>query len=1692
MRFIAGVKNLFFTHIKIKKQDIIHKKNMSLFSSLRLKKFRKINNYFGSCLGALSIIGLTTFTQFAQAGLPKCYAVTDSGSVSQMWFMVPDPAASPLPNATAITLPRTHNGEGSAFRPSTQTMHLFDCNSDNTGPCTMYAYSIDEVLGTATELFNVPNIVESGNRAVEGAVFEFNEVTGVEYLYLAVGESSGIGSAKNQIRKYSVSNTSSGWNLQSGYPVDTTGDTSSVTGFAYDPRVDQFYASTDRPSNVSGGSSTNVDVVSVNLTNGQTTFVGEAGLSVDGEGLSFAADGFLYIEEDRGSSGQGRAIFQVDPVTGNMVKAATFGGSADAESVACNAGGRSDFGDAPASYGYAAHILPFILPPASTSPLHLGVEPGDDDFAFGTQASAGANVDDSTGRTGYPFDDEDGATILGSSLQNYTLGKGTSLNIDVATSNGSGNLSAWVDWNGDGDFNDTGEQIAADLPATAGGTVSINVSASLATATLGTTYARFRYSTDTGLGPFDDINKALIASDGEVEDYQITINQPNLSITKTDSQDPVLAGTNYTYTLTVNATGSLMTNVIATDTLPASVTYVPTATYAGDSGSGNCSFTSPTVTCNLGDLDNGESSVITITVTAPATSQVVSNTASVTTDFPEIVITDNSATEPTTIRELIDLEMTSKSISPAIGGIGDTFTFTLDVINNGTPDATTVTVVDVLPSYLSYVSATGTNWSCSESSGTVTCVYTSTLLNGVTAPPISIVTTATGSSATAITNTASVSTPDFDDSDISNNTESASFTVVASADLNIDKIVNNPGAGSDSTVEFTLLLSNDGPDTVTDAIITDSFPFSDDKDDANGFKDYLKDEGGASDDELNQDFSIIFPSGTEVDFSKDDPLPQTITDAASGLSFKLEFTPANYPPSPLGTTQTIKWTQVAGNWTAGQDIQVIYKLKTEYDEDNPLVNDANVSSVLTPDPSSSNNSDSVSILKDQKEVDLEIFKTGPAGPIDLGTDFSYLISVLNNGPENLVDSDGTDQNIVTIVDTLPAGTTFVSASTSNNTTSDYHSGNTTDNWSCSGTSTITCTFEITSNDFKDGKYLHDLNITVNPTTDGTKVNSASVSYIDNVRGYIDVQQSNDTDIHSLNVVVPSLAVTKVASTDTGLIVGQTITYTYIATNDGSVTIDDVAFSDVHGGSGTLASMTLDSTTGTDDAADLDVDTLAPTETATWTADYTVTQADVNAGVAIDNTATFTTTTLGLPVTDVTESVAPEAAAPSLAVTKVASADTALIAGQSITYTYIATNDGNVTLDDVAFTDVHGGSGTLASMTLDSTTGTDDAADLDVDSLVPTQTATWTADYTVTQADVDAGVAIDNTATFTTATPDLPLTPVTETVTPVVAAPSLAVTKVASADTTLIVGQTITYTYIATNDGNVTLDDVAFTDAHGGSGTLASMTLDSTTGTDDAADLDVDSLAPTQTATWTADYTVTQADVDAGIAIDNTATFTTTTPDLPVTPVTESITVALVIDAVANPVETMTAVEGVTGKADVTNVFTGDSLDGAAVNATNVTLTEEVADPNGYLTLDTDGTVDVAANTPAGTYELTYKICEIANPTNCDTATASVTVEETVDLKIEKTINDATPNIGDIVTFTLLVENLGPGTATVVTVNDILPTGFSYVAASITGGDTSNDSSPAGTGLTWTINSLTAAPTAGSSTTLTFQAILQAP
>ena len=85
--------------------------------------------------------------------------------------------------------------------------------------------------------------------------------------------------------------------------------------------------------------------------------------------------------------------------------------------------------------------------------------------------------------------------------------------------------------------------------------------------------------------------------------------------------------------------------------------------------------------------------------------------------------------------------------------------------------------------------------------------------------------------------------------------------------------------------------------------------------------------------------------------------------------------------------------------------------------------------------------------------------------------------------------------------------------------------------------------------------------------------------------------------------------------------------------------------------------------------------------------------------------------------------------------------------------------------------------------------------------------------------------------------------------------------------------------------------------------------------------------------------------------------------------------------------TSTPVNGITGGV-VLNILDYDLLDGQPVVPGEVTITST---PTGPLTVNPDGTVTIDPLTPAGTYTITYTICEVLNPDNCDDALVTVLV-----------------------------------------------------------------------------------------------------
>ncbi|MFW8628428.1 hypothetical protein [Deinococcus sp. ME38] len=207
------------------------------------------------------------------------------------------------------------------------------------------------------------------------------------------------------------------------------------------------------------------------------------------------------------------------------------------------------------------------------------------------------------------------------------------------------------------------------------------------------------------------------------------------------------------------------------------------------------------------------------------------------------------------------------------------------------------------------------------------------------------------------------------------------------------------------------------------------------------------------------------------------------------------------------------------------------------------------------------------------------------------------------------------------------------------------------------------------------------------------------------------------------------------------------------------------------------------------------------------------------------------------------------------------------------------------------------------------------------------------------------------------------------------------------------------------------------------------------------------------------YTLTGTATANG-TLSNTASVTTPAGTTDLTPGnnTSATVVTRVIDAVNDP-----AVSFGFGAGGTVTVLGNDTVGGAAATTANATVT--IQDNGGIagLTVNASGQLVVPAGTPAGTYTVTYQLCDATVTTACDTATVQVTVNAAVtsDLAVSKT-GPAFAQPSATVTYTIRAWNNGTG-ASSATVTDTVPadlTGVTWTCAG-TGGATC--AAPSGTG-----------------------------
>lgn len=308
------------------------------------------------------------------------------------------------------------------------------------------------------------------------------------------------------------------------------------------------------------------------------------------------------------------------------------------------------------------------------------------------------------------------------------------------------------------------------------------------------------------------------------EPTTITVTIPDLTIAKSHS-GTFLRGQAGTYTLSVRNAGNAPTTapISFSDILPAGL--APTAA----SGTGwTCSIVAQTVSCNhAGPAAAGATLppvtlAVNVSNSAPAS---LTNTATVS-GGGEINTANNSATDPTAIADpAIDLAISKTATSPTFT-VGSNATYTLHVANVSA-FATTgpITVSDILPAGLTFVSTSAAAWSCAASAGTVTCTHPGPLAGGASLPDIALTVAVGAAAAPSVTNTATVSTA----GDVNTTNDASAATSPVSAPAAIDLAIAKSHSGTftvGSTHAFSLTVSNvgtlatTGPVTVTDVLPT--------------------------------------------------------------------------------------------------------------------------------------------------------------------------------------------------------------------------------------------------------------------------------------------------------------------------------------------------------------------------------------------------------------------------------------------------------------------------------------------------------------------------------------------------------------------------------------------------------------------------------------------------------------------------------------------------------------------------------------------------------------------------------------------------------------------------------------------------------------------------------------------------------
>ncbi len=1158
-----------------------------------------------------------------------------------------------------------------------------------------------------------------------------------------------------------------------------------------------------------------------------------------------------------------------------------------------------------------------------------------------------------------------------------------------------------------------------------------------------------------------------------VEDTAVTeiSENPDMLVTKTQTggENPVTQPGVLDYTITVENTGNqTLTNVVPTDTLPDG----STGTLTGPTGD----------TDSDGELDITETWTYTISYTVTQADidagVTLINEVSVLV-FQDILREDTAETEITQNPAMEVTKTQTGGENPVTQpGVLD---YTITVENTGNQTLTNVVPTDTLPD-----GSTGTLTGPVETGGTGTNgdglldvgeTWTYTISYTVTQSDVDAELT--------LVNRVSVTTTEIP--------VPVEDTAVTEISENPDMLVTKTQTGGENPVtqpgvlDYTITVENTGNQTLTNVVPTDTLPDGSTgtltgptgDTDSDGelditetwtytisytvtqadidagvtlinevsvlvFQDILREDTAETEITQNPAMEVTkTQTGGENPVTQPGVLDYTITVENTGNQTLTNVVPTDTLPD--GSTGTLTGpVETGGTGTNGDGLldvgetwtyTISYTVtQSDVDAELTLVNRVSVTTTEIPVPVEDT---AVTEISENPDMLVTKTQTGGENPVTQPGVLDYTITVENTGNQTLT-------NVVP-TDTLPDGSTGTLTGPTGDTDSDGEL-DITETW------TYTISYTVTQADIDAGVTL---------------INEVSVLVFQDILR----EDTAETEITQN----PAMEVTK---TQTGgenpVTQPGVLDYTITVENTGNQTLTNVVPTDTlpDGSTGTLTGPVETGGTGTNGDGLLDVG-----ETWTYTISYTVTQSDVDAGANLVNTVSVVTDEIPTPEED--DASTPVTLNPAMEVTKTQTGGENPVTQPGVLdYTITVENTGNQTLTNVVPTDTlpDGSTGTLTGPVETGGTGTNGDGLLDVG-----ETWTYTISYTVTQSDVDAELTLVNRVSVTTT--EIPV-PVEDTaVTEISENPDMLVTKTQTGGENPVTQPgVLDYTITVENTGNQTLTNVVPTDTlpDGSTGTLTGPTGD----TDSDGELDI-----TETWTYTISYTVTQADIDAGVTLINEVSVLVfqdiLREDTAETEITQNpaMEVTKTQTGGENPVtqpgvlDYTITVEN-TGNQTLTNVVPTDTLPDGSTG----TLTGPVE--TGGTGTNGDGLLDVGET---WTYTISYTVTqsdvdaganlvntvsvvtdEIPTPEE-DDASTPVTLNPAMEVTKTQTGGENPVTQPGVLDYTITVENTGNQTLTNVVPTDTLPDGSTGTLTGPveTGGTGTNGDGLLDVGETWT-------------------------